>query len=75
MKRKKKYLLDIYIAKKKEIKYVKSVTFKSSKKKVATVGKNNGVIRTKKKGTTTITTTVVLTSGQKISFKTKLKVK
>ena len=51
------------------------VSFKSSKKSVAKVGKYSGVITGVKKGSATITATFVMPDGTKKSFKIKVKVK
>ena len=51
------------------------VSYKSSKKSVAKVGKTTGVITGVKKGSATITATFVMLDGTKKSFKIKVKVK
>ena len=51
------------------------VSFKSSKKSVAKVGKTTGVITGVKKGSATITATFVMLDGTKKSFKIKVKVR
>lgn len=52
-----------------------TITYTSSNKKVATVGKTSGKISAKKKGESTITATVVLYSGKVKKFKTTVIVK
>ncbi|WP_310604173.1 Ig-like domain-containing protein, partial [Anaerosporobacter sp.] len=52
-----------------------TVTYTSSNKNVATVGKTTGKITAKKKGKTTITATVTLYSGKVKTFKTSVVVK
>lgn len=51
------------------------ITYQSSDKSVATVGKNSGKITGKKKGTCIITTNMLLADGRKRTVKTKVRVK
>lgn len=51
------------------------ITYKSSDKSIATVGKNSGKITGKHKGTCIITTNILLADGSKKTVKTKVSVK
>ena len=51
------------------------ITYQSSDKSIATVGKTSGKITGKKKGACIITTTILLADGSKKTIKTKVSVK
>ena len=48
------------------------ITFRSTKNKVAKVGRRTGKVTGMKKGTSSIKTTVFLSNGESVSFKTKV---